>query len=131
MPRINLFIPAYNNPEYNKRALWSIASQSYDLVDVILVDDCSSNSLRGIASAFSTYIKRLDSRIRFTYIRNTSKQVAYNVYNSYSLVRTQWAFQFPHDDWFCDKDVIKRWVTYIQRNPELTAVVGHTRLEAA
>ncbi|RAX52450.1 hypothetical protein CCY99_07310 [Helicobacter sp. 16-1353] len=59
-PKISIIIPAYNIERYIKRALDSCINQTLGDIEIIVVDDCGSDSSIEIAKS---YAKR-DSRIR-------------------------------------------------------------------
>ena len=52
MSRVDIIIPAYNPGEYIHDALRSAFGQSFDDIGVIVVDDCSDNSLESLASLY-------------------------------------------------------------------------------
>ena len=62
---VSVIIPVYNNPHTIIRCLVSVRDQSYRDIEVILVDDGSSDETGYIASEFCSW------NPRFRYIRNT------------------------------------------------------------
>lgn len=70
-PLVSVFIPVYNSEEYIKDALNSIVTQSYTNLEIIIVDDCSTDQSVEIINSFQ------DSRIRL--LRNEeNKGIPYN-----------------------------------------------------
>ena len=59
-PKISVVIPIYNVAEYLHRSIDSVLAQSFDGVEIILVDDGSTDACPDICDE---YAKR-DSRIR-------------------------------------------------------------------
>ena len=53
MPKISLIVPVYNSNKYLKRCLESIEKQSYNDIEVIIVDDGSTDDSFEIMSSFS------------------------------------------------------------------------------
>lgn len=70
-PLVSVFIPVYNSEDYIKDALNSIVTQTYTNLEIIIVDDCSTDQSIEIINSFQ------DSRIRL--IRNEeNKGIPYN-----------------------------------------------------
>ena len=67
-PQISIIVPIFNNEIYIKRIMTSIENQSYKDVEIIFVDDCSTdNSIKEIEK-----YKRRDKRIKI--IKHTKKE---------------------------------------------------------
>lgn len=62
-PAISVVIPLYNAEEYVGECLESILNQTFQNFEVIVVDDCSTDSSREIAES---YIPKFDGRLRVT-----------------------------------------------------------------
>lgn len=54
MPLISVIVPAYNIEEYLSRCLDSILAQTYDKIEIILVDDGSTDKTGDIADSYQT-----------------------------------------------------------------------------
>jgi len=106
MPKVSVIVPNYNHSEFLPRRLESIYGQSYRNIEVILLDDCSSDSSREL---MNTYAR--------TY-SNISRTI-YNTRNSGSVF-SQWALGIKaatgeliwiaESDDFCDLDFLERLV---------------------
>lgn len=59
-PLISVLIPAYNVEEYIEEAIFSILNQSYENIEIIVVDDCSKDKTYEIL----LNIKKHDSRVK-------------------------------------------------------------------
>jgi glycosyltransferase involved in cell wall biosynthesis len=59
LPLVSVVMPVYNSEKYLKEAMDSILSQSYPKLELVIVDNGSSDSSNEIVSSYS------DSRIRF------------------------------------------------------------------
>ena len=53
MVKVTIIVPVYNTEKYLDRCLNSISSQSYDNLEVILVDDGSTDSSGKICDDFA------------------------------------------------------------------------------
>ena len=61
---VSVIIPAYNAEAYIERALKSISNQTYNNIEIIVVDDGSTDDTARIVKSFT------DSRIRYLYQEN-------------------------------------------------------------
>lgn len=60
MPQLSVIVPAYNNSEYLPECVRSITSQRYENLEIIIVDDASTDNTLAVAE----YLAANDSRIR-------------------------------------------------------------------
>lgn len=74
MPEVSVIIPIYNTAAYLRKALDSICSQTLKELEIILIDDGSTDGSRGI---IEEYAKR-DARIRWYAQPNQGLSVARN-----------------------------------------------------
>ncbi|WP_414614527.1 glycosyltransferase family 2 protein [Stenotrophomonas geniculata] len=57
---VSIYIPTFNRLEMLQRAIHSVCSQTYDHLEVLVVDDCSSDGTR----AYLEHLPEQDARIR-------------------------------------------------------------------
>lgn len=69
---ISIIIPAYNRAALLKNCLESVMAQRHTLLEIIVVDDGSTDNTRQVITALS------DSRIRYLYQQNAGAAVARN-----------------------------------------------------
>lgn len=106
MPKVSVIVPNYNHAEFLPRRLDSIYSQSYKNIEVILLDDCSSDSSCELMNTFASTHSDITRTI-------------YNQNNSGSVFR-QWArgikaatgelIWIAESDDFCDLDFLEQLV---------------------
>lgn len=94
---IAVIIPTYNRAYVIKRALHSVLHQTYQNLEVIVVDDGSTDNTEEIVKSFA------DSRVR--YIRHEVRRGAPAARNTgINATRADFiAFQDSDDEWLCDK----------------------------
>ena len=63
-PLVSIIMPAYNAEEYLEIAIKSVIDQTYKNWELIIVDDCSTDSTSDICDEW----KKKDSRIKQTVI---------------------------------------------------------------
>ena len=69
-PLVSIYIPTYNRLDILKRAIRSVLDQSYAKLELIVVDDCSTDST-------NEYLEDLSKRdFRLVHLRNSDNQGA-------------------------------------------------------
>jgi glycosyltransferase involved in cell wall biosynthesis len=69
---VSVLIPTYNRAQLCKKAVESVLSQTYHDIEVIVVDDGSSDDTREVVSS-------LDARVRYLYQKNSGVSAARNL----------------------------------------------------
>jgi glycosyltransferase involved in cell wall biosynthesis len=72
MPRVSVIIPTYNQARYLSAAVRSVLSQTYGDLELIVVNDGSTDNTRQEVAGFS------DSRVRYIYQENRGLSAARN-----------------------------------------------------
>lgn len=115
LPLISVIIPTYNRKELLERAVRSVLSQTYRNIELIVVDDASTDSTKEMIEAIQ------DERVR--YIRHESNLGAAAARNT-GIRDAQGdyiAFQDSDDDWM-PKKIEKQMGIFLDSSPE-TGVV--------
>lgn len=73
--KISIVIPCYNVGQYLTRCIESVLSQTYSHLEVILIDDGSTDSTGAISQSFVA----LDARVQYFYQENLGVSVARNL----------------------------------------------------
>lgn len=94
---ISVVVPVYNMEKYIVPCINSILSQDYKNIEVILVDDGSTDSTRSILSEFS----EKDSRVKLVFQDNQG--VSWATYNGYKEAGGDYICFSDHDDVFLPK----------------------------
>lgn len=108
---VSVIITTYNRPYYLKEAIESAVHQKYRNIEIIVSDDCSSESPQAIVDSFQ------DSRIRF---RCNAKNlgIARNFINSSQEARGKYIASLNDDDLW-DEDFLEKLVPHLDANPDL------------
>ena len=88
-PLVSVIIPAYNASEFIERTLTSVLNQTYENIEVIVVDDGSTDSTPEIVQRFVT----IDPRIIFLHQTNAGVAAARN----YAIAESKGDFIAPID----------------------------------
>lgn len=79
-PLISVIIPVYNGEKYVKQCLENMMSQSYKNLEVIVIDDGSTDGSAAIAQEFPVIVHRLQENRGLSVARNTGMDVAKGKY---------------------------------------------------
>ncbi len=97
-PLISVIIPMYNTGDYIEQTVKSVLTQTYSKLEVVIVDDGSTDNSAKLVEA----LKMQDSRIRYIYQRNQGVSAARN--NAISNSSGEYlAFLDSDDLWMPDK----------------------------
>ena len=106
---ISVIIPAYNAQEYISRTLNSVVTQSLPPLEIIVIDDGSTDNTDKITQSFGDKI---------TYIRQENQGVAAARNLGIAMASAQWvAFLDSDDEWLPDK--LQKQTDILKHNPEL------------
>ena len=115
---ISVIIPLYNNRHTIERAVCSALSQSYANIEVLVVDDCSTD---GTADVCRSYAERYPQTVRF--VRNEkNKGLIDNYFDTLLSVETPYIADCAGDDYWCDPHKLQRQVDILEHNPEVVLV---------
>ena len=96
LPLVSAIIPTYNRPELLQRAIRSVLDQTYDNIELIVVDDCSPTRLDNIVQSGSPdtttdiIFKRHDTNRGVAAARNTGMEVATGEFIAFLDDDDQW-----------------------------------------
>ena len=94
IPQISIIIPVYNVEKYLRQCVDSVLIQTYTDFELILVDDCSTDSSPAICDEYTT----MDSRVRVIHFaKNSGVSAARNAGIDDS--RGRWITFIDSDDW--------------------------------
>jgi glycosyltransferase involved in cell wall biosynthesis len=115
---VSTIIPVYNGERYLAQAIESVLAQTYRPVEIIVVDDGSTDSSADVAKRFA------DSQVQYFYQTNSGPGAARN--QGVNLARGDFfAFLDADDVWLADKLTLQ--MAAFASNPELDMVFGRVR----
>jgi glycosyltransferase involved in cell wall biosynthesis len=115
-PLISVIIPVYNGEKYLAEAIESVLSQTDFRLDVIVVDDGSTDNTARVAESFGSVRYHYQMNAGVGAARNKGIVMAYGDY---------FAFLDADDLWMTDK--IKRQLIAFEADSELDMAFGHTQ----
>ena len=93
MPKISVIVPVYNSEKYLPRCLDSIVNQTLEDIEIICVDDGSTDNSSKILQQYAAR----DKRIKFISQENQGLSITRN--NGMALARGQYLSFTDSDDW--------------------------------
>ncbi len=96
---ISVIIPVYNGEENIKRCIDSVLSQSYENIEIIAVNDGSTDSSRSILDIYS----KIDQRVKAVHIQNGGVSNARNV--GIDAANGKYIMFLDCDDWMAEDTV--------------------------
>lgn len=125
---VTILLPAYNNPEYTKKTLNSIISQTYRPIELIFIDDNSPVSLKPLYDEFFSNSK--DETLNATYYRNNKNLGPYfNLSYGMKKVTGKYLVIMQHDDWFIDEKFLEASVGHMEKSRECFLVICNSKIE--
>lgn len=123
-PLVSVIMTSHNTEKYIESAIYSIIDQSYENLEVIVVDDCSTDKTIQILDRLSRSNKKIK------YFRLNSNLGTYYAKNL-GILRSKGEILFFHDsDDICHKNRIEICVKALQSNPQAVAVrAAYTRVD--
>jgi glycosyltransferase involved in cell wall biosynthesis len=121
-PLVSIGVPTFNRPKTLERALHSLVNQTYDNLEIVVSDNCSS--LEEVTTVLDKYAK--DPRVKF-YRQPTNIGSIENFNFLLEKLRGDYCMRMGDDDWI-DLNYIEECVKFLIQNPHYVGVYGRTRL---
>ncbi len=117
--RVTAIVPNYNHARYLSQRLDSILSQTYPLIEIIVLDDCSTDNSHEI---IEDYVARYPDRIRAVYNDHNSGSVFHQWQKGYELATADLVWICESDD-FCANTFVERLIGHF-RDPSVMLAFG-------
>lgn len=107
-PKVSVMIPTYNQEQYIACAIESVLMQNYENLEIVISDDCSTDSTPNIIRKYIS-----DKRIKF--VRNKSNMGRVGNYHNtlYNHTTGDWIINLDGDDYYTDNYFISRAINNI------------------
>jgi GT2 family glycosyltransferase len=120
-PRVSVYIPVYNTERWLAQAIQSVLDQTLRDLELLVVDDGSSDESLRIARAFA----HSDPRMRVESLAHAGISAASN--HAVALARAPLIARMDADD-VARADRLEKQVAFLDRHPEVGVVGGQTRV---
>ncbi|MDI6883463.1 MAG: glycosyltransferase [Patescibacteria group bacterium] len=109
-PLVSIVIPTYNKAKHIKKAIGGVLSQTYQNLEVIVIDDGSTDNTQEVVKSFN------DPRIIYIWQENKGPAAARNT----GIKKTQGKYiAFLDSDDFWLKEKLEKQVRFLEENPEV------------
>jgi alpha-1,3-rhamnosyltransferase len=119
-PLVSILLPSYNHCKYVEQAILSIINQTYQNIELIVIDDGSNDGSHEI-------IQSLHNKFNFFYRHRPNKGLIGTLNELASLASGKYISLFSSDD-LSDKNKIAELVKYMEENPQLAMVYSKIRI---
>ncbi|UXS05136.1 glycosyltransferase [Agrobacterium tumefaciens] len=116
---VTAIVPNYNHGKYLAKRLDSILNQSYPLIDIIILDDCSTDDSRAV---IETYVRKYPSTIRSLYSTKNSGNVFHQWRKGHAHATGDIIWICESDD-FCEPTFVERAIRTF-RDPSVMLTFG-------
>lgn len=108
-PLVSVVIPVYNGADIIEETLNSVLGQTYKNIEIIVIDDASTDNSREIISAYS------DSRIKKVFLEK-NRHICYSGNVGFQLARGKYVALIGHDDLW-KEDKLEKQVSFLEEHP--------------
>lgn len=122
MSKVSVVVPIYNVEQYLEKCIESIVNQTYGDLEIILVDDGSTDSSPSICDKW----KELDHRVIVIHKENGGLSSARNA--GLKVASGQFIMFEDSDDWL-DLDIIKKCVKRIENDNSDLVIFGYKKID--
>lgn len=115
-PKVTVIIPTFNQAQFILEAVESALFQSYENIEIVISDDCSTDNTREVLQEVL-----LDKRVK--YFKNSNNIGRVNNYRKTLIERAtgEWVVNLDGDDYFTDNEFIIRAIRNID-------IIGNNRV---
>ena len=106
---VSIIVPVYNSCRYLSQCVESILSQNYSDLELILVDDASTDNSRKIEESF----KNKDNRVVCIF-KEKNEGVDLARFSGLSIARGEYIMFVDSDDWLASNSVLSKMVNAIE-----------------
>lgn len=105
-PLVSAIIPNFNHAPYLRKRILSIANQTYKNIELIILDDCSTDNSRQVISEI---VKEFNLDARLVFNETNSGNVSFQWQKAVDLARGELIWICESDD-FCEPDFVEHLV---------------------
>ncbi len=117
--KVTAIVPNYNHAKYLPQRIESILNQTYPLIDVIVLDDCSTDNSREV---IESYVRKYPSRIKSMFAEKNSGNVFRQWQNGHLQATGDIVWICESDD-FCEPTFVERAIRAF-RDPSVMLSFG-------
>lgn len=119
-PLVSVILPSYNHAKYIEAAILSVANQTYKNIELIVIDDGSSDDSGRVISA-------LQERFKFRFIEQENRGVAKTIERALTLASGKYVSPFSSDDVYLPTK-LEKLVGLLEEHPQSAVAYGRIEL---
>lgn len=119
---VSIIVPVYNSEKYLEQCISSIVSQSYTALEIILVDDGSSDNSPGMCDAWA----EKDDRIKVIHKKNAGAGFARN--SGLDIANGEYIWFVDSDDWIVS-DAVEKAYSVARKESAQVVIFGYTNVD--
>lgn len=112
-PLVSVVLPVFNGAGYLRESLDSLLRQTYQPLEIIVLDDASTDGTPGIAASYGSRIRSIRQPVNLGTFQNANRGI--------DLALGEFIAIYHADDVY-DSRIVEREVEFLQRHPEAGAV---------
>lgn len=116
MPKVTIVLPTYNGSQYLRASIESVINQAYKDLELVIVDDCSTDETLKMADDYS----ERDGRIVVIHNR-INKKLPASLNIGFEKARGEY-FSWTSDDNIYEKNAIEKMVRYLDTHKNIPMV---------
>ncbi|MEC6747664.1 glycosyltransferase [Marinilactibacillus sp. XAAS-LB27] len=124
-PLVSIMTPCFNGEKFIQKFLESVLSQTYDNIQLVIVDDGSTDRTKEVILSNSEKFKSKGILLDYVYQENAGQAAAIN--KGLSLARGKYLTWPDSDDYFSEDSIEKR-VAILEENENYDFVLNKTHL---
>lgn len=124
-PLVSVLIPAYNHEKYIQETIKSIISQTYKNIELIVIDDGSTDSTWQKMQEMKSACETRFNRVHFETKQNEG--VCKTLNKLISLAKGEYIFMTASDD-FAMSNTIEKEVNFLSQNQDYSLCVGNSKI---
>ena len=113
---VSLLTPMYNTDKYIHRLLDSILLQDYPFIEMIVIDDGSTDNSKNIVKSYIQPFEEKGYTLKYVYQENQGQSVA--IKNGLQLISGEFLAWPDSDDFYGDKTAISQMVEVLKKTPQ-------------
>lgn len=121
-PLVSVVVAVYNAEVFLRDTIESVLNQNYNNIELILVDDCSTDNSREIIKEY----QRRDSRVK-SFFNDRNYNVCYTENAGINSSHGKYICTVGHDD-VLENDKISKQVLYMENHPECLVCFSHVNI---
>ena len=114
---VSIFIPTYNSGSFLSATLDSLISQTYNDIEILCVDDGSTDNTIQILKSYS----QKDSRIKY-FVKKNEGSVPFSWNYVFPYIHGEFTLYMSHDD-ILESDAIEKLVEKQKKEPDIDCVI--------